>query len=238
VSRDNREEAMSTGSSRSPTALVMASAPSAAPCHAGLHSLLGGEGCVRLQRVLLARAAAWAAEVAPGGAHVAFTPSDAGEEIAELVGQGLDVFAQEAAELGTGVAAASERVLAGHAGPLLVVGTDLPGLAPAHAAAALSDLREGCDVSFGPAAHGGCYLVGINEPQPSVFAGMQGEWRGSVALARSLAEASSGGLKVGLLPIERVLHTPADARAMLADPLAPADVREALRPAASEPPRS
>lgn len=213
----------------------MVRASNAAQCKAGLRSLLGADGCARLQEALIARAAAWAAQVAPGHAHVAFTPPDAGDEIAGLVGEGFHIFAQEADELGTSVAAASERVLAARPGPLLVVGTDLPRLAPAHAAAALSDLRDGWDVSLGPAAHGGCYLVGINEPQPALFASMVSEWRGSVALARSLAEANAGGLRVGLLQIERALHTPADARALLADPLTPAEVREALRPAGAEP---
>lgn len=220
---------MSTGSSPSASALVMVRAPSAEQCKAGLRSLLGAEGCARLQGVLVARAAAWAARVAPGRAHVAFTPPDAGEEIAGLVGDGCEIFAQAADGLAGSAAADSERVLAAAGGPLLVVGPDLPGLAPAHAAAALSDLRDGWDVSFGPAAHGGCYLVGINEPQPTLFASMDGEGRSSVALARSLAEANAGGLRVGLLQIERALHTAADARALLADPLAPADVREALR---------
>ena len=210
----------------------MVRAPSAERCKSGLRALLGADGCARLQGVLIARAAAWAAQMAPGRAHVAFAPADAGEEIAGLAGEGCEVFAQQVDELGASVATASERVLALHGGPLLVVGPDLPGLAPAHGAAALSDLRDGWDVSFGPAAHGGCYLVGINEPQPALFASMGAEWRGSVALARSLAEANAGGLKVGLLQIERALHTPADARALLADPLAPAEVREALRAAA------
>src|SRR2546429_473978 len=56
-----------------PAALVMAKAARAGEVKTRLEPLLGPEGCARLQGLLLARAARWAAEVAPGAAFVAFT---------------------------------------------------------------------------------------------------------------------------------------------------------------------
>jgi uncharacterized protein len=212
-----------------PAALVMAKAPRAGETKTRLEPLLGAEGCVRLQRLLLARAASWAAEVAPGATFVAFTPDDALAEVGDLVPAGTDLFPQEGADLGERLAAATERVLAMHEGPLLTVGTDLATLEPAHAAAALDDLADGIDVTFGPAFDGGYYLIGLREPHPEVFALPSEAWGGARVLQLSLEAAAKAGLSLGMLRGERDLDTPADARAALADPRFPDDIAVALR---------
>jgi uncharacterized protein len=212
-----------------PAALVMAKAPRAGETKTRLEPLLGAEGCARLQRLLLARAASWATEVAPGAAFVAFTPDDALAEVGDLVPAGTDLFPQEGADLGERLAAATERVLAMHEGPLLTVGTDLATLEPAHAAAALDDLADGIDVTFGPAFDGGYYLIGLREPHPEVFALPSEAWGGARVLQLSLEAAAKAGLSLGMLRGERDLDTPADARAALADPRFPDDIAVALR---------
>jgi len=212
-----------------PAALVMAKAPRAGEVKTRLEPLLGDEGCARLQARLLARAARWAAEVPPRAAFVAFTPSDALEEVGEVVPAGVDLFPQEGADLGERLAAATERVLAMHDGPLLTVGTDLATLSPEHAAAALDDLADGIDVTFGPAFDGGYYLVGLRAPHPEVFALPTEEWGGPRVLLLSLQAAAEAGLSIGMLRGERDLDTPADARAALCDPRFPEDIAAALR---------
>jgi rSAM/selenodomain-associated transferase 1 len=212
-----------------PAALVMAEAPRAGEVKTRLEPLLGSDGCARLQRLLLARAARWAAEVAPGASFVAFTPDDALAEVGDLVPAGTDLFAQEGADLGERLAAATDRVLAMHDGPLITVGTDLATLEPRHAAAALDDLAEGIDVTFGPAFDGGYYLIGLRESHPEVFALPSEAWGGPRVLQLSLAAAAEAGLSLGLLRGERDLDTPADARAALADPRFPDDIAVALR---------
>jgi len=212
-----------------PAALVMAKAPRAGDVKTRLEPLLGPEGCARLQALLLARAARWAAEVAPGAAFVAFTPEDALAEVGDLVPPGTDLFPQEGADLGARLAAATARVLAMHDGPLLTVGTDLATLEPRHAAAALDDLADGIDVTFGPAFDGGYYLVGLREPHPEVFALPTEAWGGPRVLELSLRAAAEAGLSLGMLRGERDLDTPADARAALCDPRFPDDIAAALR---------
>lgn len=211
-------------------ALVMARAPIPGRCKTRLEPLLGPEGCARLQAGLIRRAATWAHEVAPGAAWVAFDPSGREEEVRARVPAGTRLFAQEGADLGERLTAASARVLAEHPGPLLVAGTDLPRLSARHAAAALSDLAAGCDVSLGPALDGGWYLMGVRQAQPALFALPSEAWGGPEVWSLTLAAAEAQGLGLGLLRAERDLDTPEDARAMLADPALPPEVAELLHP--------
>lgn len=212
-----------------PAALVMAKAPRVGEVKTRLEPLLGAEGCARLQALLLARAARWAVDVAPGAAFVAFTPEESLAEVGALVPAGTDLFAQEGADLGARLAAATARAFAMHDGPLLTVGTDLATLEPRHAAAALDDLADGIDVTFGPAFDGGYYLIGLREPHPEVFALPSEAWGGPRVLQLSLQAAAEAGLSLGMLRGERDLDTPADARAALADPRFPDDIAAALR---------
>ena len=212
-----------------PAALVMAKAPRPGEVKTRLEPLLGADGCARLQARLLARAARWAGAVAPAAAFVAFTPDDALEEVGALVPAGTDLFPQEGEDLGERLATATARVLAMHDGPLLTVGTDLATLGARHAAAALDDLADGIDVTFGPAFDGGYYLIGLREPHPEVFALPSDAWGGPRVFELSLRAAAEAGLSLGMLRGERDLDTPADARAALADPRFPEDVAAALR---------
>jgi rSAM/selenodomain-associated transferase 1 len=212
-----------------PAALVMAKAPRAGEVKTRLEPLLGADRCAGLQAALMRRAVAWAHDVAPGAAFVAYTPDDALEEVGELVPAGVDLFAQEGADLGERLAAATERVLSLYEGPLLTVGTDLATLSRAHAQAALADLRDSCDLSFGPAYDGGYYLVAQSVPQPAVFELPSDVWGGPEVLQLSLRAAFEGGLEFGLLRSERDLDTPEDARAALADPAFPAEIAALLR---------
>jgi glycosyltransferase A (GT-A) superfamily protein (DUF2064 family) len=211
---------------RPPAALILADPPIPGACLPGLEPLLGPEGCARLQAVLVRRAAAWAAEVAPGRALVA-------GDVAELVPEGTVVFPQSGEHRGERLIAAVEEAFAwAGPGPLLVAGTGVPRLSAPHAAAALADLAEGCDATFGPALDGGFYLAGLAGSYAAVFTLPADTWQSGDLLTGLLSRAHDNGLELGLLRYERELRGPLDARALLADPLAPADVVAVL----SEPP--
>jgi glycosyltransferase A (GT-A) superfamily protein (DUF2064 family) len=140
------------------------------------------------------------------------------------VGAGAEVVAEPSAA--AAMAAAFER----HGGPLLVARTDLPRLSPAHAAAALLDLTEGGDVSFGPTMDGGWYLAAMADPRPELLALSDEVWEGPVVMARTLEVAQRLGLEIGLLRMERRLASAVDVAAYAADPLTPPDVRVLLQP--------
>lgn len=207
-------------------AIVIAKAPRPGLCKTRLEPLLGPEGCARLQRELLRRAARWAAAV--GTPYVAFTPHDAHDEIAQLCPPGTTLIPQADGDLGDRLAAATTQVLREHGGPVVLIGVDTPQLTPAIGQAALDDLAD-VDVTFGPAADGGYYLVGLREPHPEVFALPTEEWGGPRVLDLSLRAASEAGLSLGMLRSERDLDEPKDAAAFLADPLTPPEVAALLR---------
>jgi rSAM/selenodomain-associated transferase 1 len=207
---------------------VLARAPIPGACKTRLEPLLGPDGCARLQAVLIARAARWAHAAAPGAAFVSVTPEDWTARTQALVPPGVRVFAQVDGHLGERLAAAAEHVLALEPGPLLLVGADFVGLGPAHATAAFDDLAAGLDLTIGPATDGGYYLIGLRRPSPRLFAIAAGEWGGPDVLRLTLAAAVAADLRVGVLRAERDLDEPADARALLVDPMTPAEIRAVL----------
>jgi len=206
--------------------VVMADAPRAGMVKPRLEPVLGAEGCARLQRALIARAARWAA--ASGEPYVAYAPADAREEVAALAPAGSRLFAQVDGHHGERFAAAFAHVCEEHAGPVVVVGTGHPALNERHAWGARDDLREGVDVTLGPATAGGYYLLGARRYHPALFAIDAAAWGGPDVMTLTLRAVFDAGLSVGWLRSERELDTPGDVAALLADPCAPAEIREAL----------
>ncbi len=176
-----------------------------------------------LQELLIRRAAAWAASVAPEAAFVAVEGSL--DEVAGLLPPGVTAFEQEGSGPAEVLARAIERI---GRGPLLIGAADCPRLGVAHAAAALDDLAAGCDVVIGATLEGGWYLAGLREPRPELLTVAPEAWQREGGIALVLGRAAELGAEVGMLRHERLLVTPADAAALLADPLAPRDLRAAL----------
>lgn len=81
-------------------------------------------------------------------------------------------------------------------GPVCIVGSDIPGLGPAHVARAFAMLGAN-DAVFGPAPDGGFWLVGMKRTAPppaGLFRDVR--WSSEHTLADSIA--SLPGLRVGL----------------------------------------
>jgi uncharacterized protein len=212
-----------------PAVLVMARAPRRGEVRRALEPVLGADGCVALQAELIAQAAIWAHEVAPGAVHVAHEPADAGQELRPLVGPDVALFPQNGDGIAGRLADAAARVFARSQRPLMVVWPDLPRLRPEHALAALDDLEAGCDLVLGPAIDGGLYLIALPRPLPKLFGLPEQAWRSPDVMTFGVAAARDIGLEVGILRTERALHRPADVRAALADPLLPDGLAKILR---------
>ena len=205
------------------TAVVVAEAP-APGCLPGLAPLLSELARVELQRLLVARAAAWAAAAAPGRAVLALA-GEPPDGAAALPG-GVEIVARPVAAAAGAAGAPLVREAARRFGDggVLVAGAAWPRLGPEHAAAALADLAAGAGSVFGPALDGGAYLVGLAEPVPELL----GLPAGPAGLPRALEVARGLGHEVGLLRHERALATRHDAAAFLADPLLARELRAAL----------
>jgi glycosyltransferase A (GT-A) superfamily protein (DUF2064 family) len=223
-----------TGPAASPAALVVARAPDDPAALPGLAPHLGRDRTAALQALLIRRAAAWAAAAAPGAAFVAVTPRDAGTmgvpapgeaatpdagggaAVATLLPAGVDVLAARGLD---------DAIAQVGRGPLLIADTGCPRLGARHAAAALDDLRAGCDVVFGATLDGGWYLAGLRDPRPELLA-VAALREGGIGAV--LARARALGAEVGMLRHERVLATADDAAALVADPLVDDALRAAL----------
>ena len=192
---------------------MIARAPGADGVLAGLAGRLDDGRLAALQALLIVRTAAWAGAV---GAAFAAAPEAEVAAVAALLPAGVTAVA--AADLPAAVAAVGR-------GPVLIAGTACPRLGPAHAAAALDDLGSGCDLTFGSTLEGDWYLAGLREPRPDLLdlAALRSGGIGAV-----LEQARAHDASVGLLRHERVLTTPGDADALIADPLVDAELRAAL----------
>jgi len=96
---------------------------------------------------------------------------------------GLTFVPQGAGDLGARMQAAFDGL---PPGPVVVVGSDIPGIAPAHIARAFKLLGQ-ADAVLGPAADGGYWLVGLKRRPGRLtpFAGVP--WSTNQALAATLA---------------------------------------------------
>ena len=109
-----------------------------------------------------------------------------------------------------------------------VISADVPRLSVAHLAGAALDLDDGADASFGSTLDGGAYLLAMREVRADLLAHGPGGKPGPAGMAQAFAVAQQTGVEVGLIRMERRLREPADAAAMLADPLLPDLVRQLL----------
>ena len=113
--------------------------------------------------------------------------------------------------------------LAEHAGPLLLVAPDVPGLLVEHATAAIGDLAEGAEVVFAPTSDGSPFLLALPRVDSALFDRLA---EGFGALTQAAAERGGG---IGMLGSERRLVSVADAHALAADPSAPEALVRHLR---------
>jgi glycosyltransferase A (GT-A) superfamily protein (DUF2064 family) len=211
-----------------PAVLVMARSPRRGEVRKALESILGPDGCLALQAVLIRQALEWARSLEPRAIYVAHEPADARPEMRLVTGPDVGLFPQNGDGISGRMADAVARVAAHGPGPIVIVWPDLPEFRQAHAVGVIADLDAGVDVVFGPVFDGGYYLIAISRPLPSLFALPEQVWRAADAISQVVSAADQAGLEVGLLRAERALHRPADVRAALADPLLPAAVARVL----------
>ncbi len=91
--------------------------------------------------------------------------------------------------------------------PLVIIGTDCPGLSADILDAAFAALGAH-DLVLGPAIDGGYYLVGFRAFVPALFQGIR--WSTSEVLAQTRDAASRAGLSCVMLPMLADVDRPDD----------------------------
>jgi rSAM/selenodomain-associated transferase 1 len=208
--------------------LIMARAPRAGATKTRLEPLLGPAGCARLQAELVRHTSAWVTR-STRRTWLAYTPTDARVELAELVPSSVRLFPQEAGDLGARLRGAAQLVFRRHRGPLAVIGTDAPELGAPHLREADSALAAGHDASLVPSLDGGYALIALARPIPAAFDLPPEAWGGPDVLALTVNALQAAGHSYALLEPVRDLDTPTDAARIAVDPRCPPAIKRALQ---------
>lgn len=118
------------------------------------------------------------------------------EAMEALYGGGVRYRDQGRGDLGQRLLLAIGEGFRSGARTVTVIGTDCPVLSVAHLCEARDALTR-ADVVLGPAFDGGYYLIGLRQPQLSLFEGIA--WSTDAVCEQTLAAASRAGLAVHLL---------------------------------------
>lgn len=191
---------------------ILAKAPIPGLTKTRLMPALGAHGAAMLQETLTARAAETATAAQTGRVTLWATPDATHPSFRELaVRHSIAVRRQPDGDLGARMLAACQSV----SGPVLVIGTDCPSLAPAHLRMAADALREGCDVVVIPAEDGGYVLIGMRVPQPGLFAAMS--WGTDSVMAETRKRVTAGGLSCREFPALWDIDRPEDIERLRGD---------------------
>ncbi len=150
--------------------------------------------------------------------RVAYTPDGGPHGFAPAGVAPDELMPQRGADLGERERAIFEDLFGDGFSPVVVMGSDLPGLPPARIREALARLAAGPDaVVLGPSADGGYYLIGLarpraGDPTPDLFTGIR--WSSPWTRADTVAAAETRGLRVELLDSWRDVDDAADLAAL------------------------
>ncbi|RSK50290.1 TIGR04282 family arsenosugar biosynthesis glycosyltransferase [Hymenobacter rigui] len=191
-----------------PHLLIFARHPELGRVKTRLAATVGAEGALAVYKELLAHTRA---VVAPLPVHktvwLAEAPTSP-RQAAEW--PGYEPLLQPAGDLGRKMQVAFEHAFAQHAGQVLIIGTDCPGLTTAHLTEAFEALHTH-DVVLGPAADGGYYLLGMRQLYPQLFQGKN--WSTATVRAETLADIRNLNLRLHQLPELQDIDTSADLNA-------------------------
>ena len=150
--------------------------------------------------------------------RVAYTPDGGRRGFAAAgVGDG-ELMPQRGTGLGDRERGVFEDLFRNGFSPVVVIGSDLPGLPPERIRGALARLAARRDaVVLGPAGDGGYYLIGLvrprpGDPVPDLFSGIR--WSSAWTRADTVAAARRCGLGVELLEPWRDVDDAADLAAL------------------------
>ena len=188
--------------------------PKAGQTKTRLMGLLTGEQCALLHWAFL-RDLARVYENLEADLFVFHTPDPDWESLKDVFPMAKGFYPQEGGGLGAKMDNALNAVLALGYDAAVLTGADLPAMTADHIRSGFDALRSD-DVTLGPTADGGYYLVGVKAPAPYLFEN-QTYGAGSVFDNARSAAAAAGKSFCPALPCDDV-DTPEDLRALRLSP--------------------
>lgn len=177
---------------------ILAKAPLAGFAKTRLAPALGTRGAARLQRAFILRSVQVARQASLGGGVQLWCAPGADQRFFRALQRTthVDCRDQPAGDLGQRMVAAVAAV----PGPVLLVGTDCPALTVQHLRAAAAALHGGAATGAPtgagavciPAEDGGYVLVGLRQPQPGLFQGI--DWSTERVMAQTRQRAGALGV--------------------------------------------
>jgi uncharacterized protein len=194
--------------------IVLAKAPLPGQVKTRLIPALGPEGAAALAAAMLERTASIALEAALGPVELCVAPSRRLPVWQDLrLPPDLEWSDQGEGDLGERMGRAARRGL-GAGGPVLLIGTDCPGLGANQLRAAAEALQERDGVLV-PTWDGGYALLGMGRFEPSLFRAMP--WSTPAVLAQTRLRLAAAGWSWQELPTLADIDTPADLAALEGD---------------------
>lgn len=170
---------------------VMAKAPRAGYAKTRLIPTLGASGAARLHRQLTSRTLATACTAGLGPVTLWCAPDIChGFFLALQRRHRIDLRPQPEVDLGQRMAHIFTEA---GVRPVLLIGSDCPALAPAHLQQAAHALRSGLDAVFITTEDGGYYLIGMQQPCPGLFEGI--DWSTPRVMAQTRDRMAALGLR-------------------------------------------
>ena len=156
----------------------------------------------RLYAAFLADTIAACRTVEGAALRIAYTPDGGGDGLRELGAGDGELLPQRGADLGARERGVFDDLFAAGFEKVVMIGSDLPTLPPAHVSLAIERVSPG-RVVLGPSADGGYYLIALAAPPagmpvPDLFSGIR--WSTPSALDDTRAAAGRAGVGVVLLP--------------------------------------
>ncbi|MGH9371061.1 MAG: TIGR04282 family arsenosugar biosynthesis glycosyltransferase [Vicinamibacterales bacterium] len=188
---------------------VMARAPSSEGKSRLIRDLGTNDGArlrLALLRDTLESVSALAADKA-----VLHTPPDREAEIRAVTPFDAIFLAQRGSTLGERMHEGASDLLSSGFDAVVLIGSDLPTLPPAHISAAVDTLsRRGEVLVLGPAEDGGYYLIGLSQSRPEFFEHIP--WGTPLVLQRTREAAEAIGIPVEAIPLWYDVDSASDLR--------------------------
>jgi uncharacterized protein len=186
---------------------ILAKAPIAGLAKTRLIPALGAAGAARLQRVFTRRALRTTLAAGLGPVSLWCTPDVRHRSFRALAAtHPVTLHTQPDGDLGLRMHRAFEALCP--AGPVLLIGTDCPALNAEHLRRAAQALQIGHDVALQPAQDGGYVMIGLRQPQPTLFEHMT--WSTDQVAQQTRDRASAQGLSLWQGPTLWDVDLPAD----------------------------